>query len=77
MAKSNKSSKSEDINKNYPMFGYRFEKPIKKELEEKFFALVELFESLPQYKNIKINRNTIFRRIIEEGIEILKKKKSL
>lgn len=69
--------KSEDINKNYPLLGFRVAKAEKEAFSSEFEKLLELLRSTPEYRRINLKKNAVFLRALEIGVEQLKKKRSL
>lgn len=69
--------KSDDLNKNYPVLGFRVSRADKDVAIEQFDDLLELLRGLPEYRRVNLKKNAVFLRALEIGIEQLKRKKSL
>jgi len=69
--------KSDDINRNYPMLGFRVTRSEKNLFTKDFEALLTVLSSLPEYRRVKLKKNAVFIRALELGLEQIKKKKSL
>jgi hypothetical protein len=69
--------KSDDINRNYPMLGFRVARSEKNLFTKDFEALLTLLGGLPEYRRVKLKKNAVFIRALEIGLEQIKKKKSL
>lgn len=69
--------KSDNINKNYPLVGFRVSKSEKTEILSQFEDLIEVLSNLPEYRRVNLKKNAVFLRALEVGIETLKKRKSL
>lgn len=69
--------KSNDINANYPILGYRITKDERDGFLSEFDAVLELLRSQPEYRRINLKKNAVFLRALEIGIEQIKKRKSL
>lgn len=69
--------KSEKINKNYPVLGFRVSRAERDELLGKFEELIELLRGQPEYRRVNLKKNAVFLAALEFGIEHIAKKKSL
>jgi len=69
--------KSNDINKNYPILGFRIARAERDDFLVEFEAVLELLHSQPEYRRINLKKNAVFLRALEIGIEQIKKRKSL
>lgn len=69
--------KSEDINKNYPILGFRVSKSDKAEFNEAFEELLNQLKKQPEYRRVNLKKNAVFLRALELGIQQIKEKKSL
>ncbi|MGE3760066.1 MAG: hypothetical protein AB7H97_20035 [Pseudobdellovibrionaceae bacterium] len=69
--------KSNNINKNYPVLGYRVTKAERDEFIARFEALVDLLREQPEYRRINLKKNAVFLAALDFGIEHFTKKKSL
>lgn len=69
--------KSNDINANYPILGYRITKDERDDFLSEFDAVLELLRSQPEYRRLNLKKNAVFLRALEIGIEQIKKRKSL
>jgi hypothetical protein len=71
------AKKSDDINKNYPVLGFRVSRVERQEMIRKFDELIELLRNEPEYRRANLKKNAVFLRALEVGIEHITKKKSL
>jgi hypothetical protein len=69
--------KSNDINGNYPILGFRVTKAERDDLLNDFEAVLELLQSQPEYRRMNLKKNAVFLRALEIGIDQIKKRKSL
>ncbi len=69
--------KSDDINGNYPILGFRVTKDEKNSFIKEFEQAIEILHNQPEYRRINLKKNAIFLRALELGLEQIKKKKSL
>jgi len=69
--------KSNDINGNYPILGFRIAKAERDEFLNEFESVLELLHNQPEYRRINLKKNAVFLRALEIGIEQIKKRKSL
>lgn len=69
--------KSNDINTNYPILGYRIAKDERDNFLSEFDAVLELLHNQPEYRRISLKKNAVFLRALEIGIEQIKRRKSL
>lgn len=69
--------KSNDINGNYPILGFRVAKTEKEAFIAEFEVVLELLHSQPEYRRINLKKNAVFLRALEIGLETIKKRKSL
>ncbi|AGH95356.1 hypothetical protein [Pseudobdellovibrio exovorus] len=69
--------KSDDINKHYPLLGFRVTKADKAAFSKNFTELIDKLQSQPEYKFVNLKKNAVFLRALELGIEQIKRKKSL
>lgn len=69
--------KSDDINRNYPILGFRVSKTDKETFLKDFENALDLLRLQPQYQPIQLKKNAVFLRALELGIEQIKKRKSL
>ncbi len=69
--------KSDQLNKNYPILGFRVSKEDRDEIIERFDSLLDLLRTLPEYRRLNLKKNAVFLRALEIGIEHLKKKRTL
>lgn len=72
-----KQKKSNDINTNYPVLGYRITKDERDDFLSDFEAVLELLRSQPEYRRINLKKNAVFLRALEIGIQQIRKRKSL
>ena len=72
-----KEKKSEAINKNYPVLGFRVAKADRDAFLVEFEQLLSLLRNQPEYRRINLKKNAVFLRALELGIRQLKKKKTL
>lgn len=69
--------KSDKINKNYPVLGFRVAKADRDDLLGQFDALLALLRTRPEYRHVNLKKNAVFRRALEVGIDHIKKKRTL
>lgn len=69
--------KSTDINKNYPILGFRVTKAERDDFLNDFEVVLELLQGQPEYRRINLKKNAVFLRALEIGIDQIKKRKSL
>jgi hypothetical protein len=69
--------KSDDINGNYPLLGFRVTKDEKDSFIKEFEMALSILSSQPEYRRINLKKNAVFLRALELGLEQIKKKKSL
>lgn len=69
--------KSNDINGNYPILGFRIAKAERDDFLNAFESVLELLHNQPEYRRINLKKNAVFLRALEIGIEQIKKRKSL
>lgn len=69
--------KSDDINGNYPLLGFRVTKSEKDLVLKEFENAINLLRSQPEYRRLNLKKNAVFLRALEIGIEQIKKRKSL
>lgn len=69
--------KSNDINGNYPILGFRVAKTEKDSFLGDFEAVLEILRHQPEYRRINLKKNAVFLRALEIGLEQIKKRKSL
>lgn len=69
--------KSNDINGNYPILGFRVAKVERDDFLNEFESVLELLHNQPEYRRINLKKNAVFLRALEIGIEQIKKRKSL
>lgn len=69
--------KSDKVSKNYPVLGFRVAKAERDELLGQFEDLLNLLRTLPEYRRVNLKKNAVFMRVLEVGIEVLKKKRTL
>lgn len=69
--------KSKNLNKNYPVLGFRVAKAERDDLLNKFDKLIELLRDQPEYRRVNLKKNAVFLAALEIGIEQIAKKKSL
>ncbi len=69
--------KSNDINGNYPILGFRITKVERDAFLIEFEAILELLRGQPEYRRINLKKNAVFLRALEIGIGQIKKRKSL
>lgn len=69
--------KSDDINGNYPLLGFRVTKNEKDLVLKEFEKAIDLLRAQPEYRRLNLKKNAVFLRALEIGIEQIKKKKSL
>lgn len=70
-----RTKKSDNINKNYPVLGFRVAKAERNEFVKEFNKLLEGLDALPEYRRVKLKKNALFLWILELGMEELKKQK--
>lgn len=71
------AKKSDDINRNYPILGFRVAKQEKEQFVRDFEALLDLLRGLPEYRRVNLKKNAVFLRALELGVKQLRKQKSL
>jgi len=69
--------KSGDINTNYPILGCRIAKDERTSFLTEFESVMDLLNSQPEYRRIRLKKNAVFLRALEIGLEQIKKRKSL
>lgn len=69
--------KSQDINGNYPILGFRIGKAERDDFLDEFENILELLRTQPEYRRINLKKNAVFLRALEIGLEQIKKRKSL
>lgn len=69
--------KSDDINTNYPLLGFRITKDEKEKILNEFEAVRELLSNQPEYRRINLKKNAVFVRALELGLTQIRKRKSL
>lgn len=69
--------KSDDINGNYPLLGFRVTKDEKALVLKEFEGALSLLRTQPEYRRLNLKKNAVFLRALEIGIEQIKKRKSL
>lgn len=69
--------KSQDINGNYPILGFRVGKTERDDFLDEFEAILEVLRTQPEYRRINLKKNAVFLRALEIGLEQIKKRKSL
>jgi hypothetical protein len=69
--------KSNDINGNYPILGFRVTKAERDEFLSDFETALVLLQNQPEYRRINLKKNAVFLRALEIGIDQIKKRKSL
>jgi hypothetical protein len=69
--------KSSDINRNYPVLGYRIAKADRETFLSEFEAVLELLSHQPEYRRLNLKKNAVFLRALELGLEQIKKRKTL
>lgn len=69
--------KSQDINGNYPILGFRITKNERDDFLEEFDQVLELLRQQPEYRRLNLKKNAVFLRALEIGIEQIKKRKTL
>lgn len=69
--------KSNDINGNYPLLGFRVAKTEKSLVLKEFEGVIDLLRDQPEYRCLNLKKNAVFLRALEIGIEHIKKRKSL
>lgn len=69
--------KSDNINKNYPVLGFRVGRAEKDDFLRSFDAAIEILNSMPEYRRVNLKKNAVFLRALELGLEEIKKRKSL
>jgi hypothetical protein len=72
-----KQKKSDDINGNYPVLGYRVTKDERDAFLKQFDMALETLRSQPEYRRVNLKKNAVFLRALELGIEQIRKKKTL
>lgn len=72
-----RKKKSIDINANYPILGFRVSRDEKDAFVDEFEAILTLLSNQPEYRRIKLKKNSVFLRALELGFEQLRKRKSL
>lgn len=71
------AKKSDDINKNYPVLGFRVSKADREEVIRKFDELIKRLRNQPEYRRVNLKKNAVFLAALEFGIEHISKKMSL
>jgi hypothetical protein len=71
------AKKSDDLNKNYPVLGFRVSRNEREAMIAKFEELIELLRDQPQYQRVNLKKNAVFLAALEIGIEHIRKKMSL
>lgn len=69
--------KSDDINGNYPLLGFRVTKDERDIVLKDFEKTINLLRNQPEYRRLNLKKNAVFLRALEIGIEQIKKRKSL
>ncbi len=69
--------KSNDINANYPILGFRIARAEKIDFLDEFETTIELLRNQPEYRRVNLKKNAVFLRALEIGLEQIKKRKSL
>jgi hypothetical protein len=69
--------KSNDINGNYPVLGFRIAKAERDDFLKEFENTLELLRGQPEYRRLNLKKNAVFLRALEIGLEQIKKRKSL
>lgn len=69
--------KSDDINGNFPILGFRIAKDERAVFLAEFEAVLGLLGSQPEYRRVNLKKNAVFLRALEIGIEQIKRRKSL
>lgn len=69
--------KGSDINRNYPILGFRVAKAETEDFLREFETVLELLHEQPEYRRINLKKNAVFLRALEIGLEQIKKRKSL
>jgi hypothetical protein len=69
--------KSNDINGNYPILGFRIAKAERDDFLTEFENTLELLRDQPEYRRLNLKKNAVFLRALEIGLEQIKKRKSL
>ena len=64
--------KSANINKNYPMFGWRLQKKHAEELQRQFEAVERLWNRATGAPTSGYKRNDLFYKAMEAGLKYLK-----
>lgn len=71
------AKKSDNLNKNYPILGFRISKNERDLFLKEFEMVLELLRDQPEYRRLNLKKNAVFLRALEIGIEQIKKKKAL
>jgi len=69
--------KSDDINGNYPILGFRVTKDERDAFIQEFETALNLLNNQPEYRRINLKKNAVFLRALELGLEQIRKRKSL
>lgn len=69
--------KSDDINGNYPILGFRVTKDEKDSFIKEFELAIDILRAQPEYRRINLKKNAVFLRALELGLNHIKKRKSL
>ncbi len=69
--------KSDNLSKNYPVLGFRVAKSDRDDLIEQFEDLLKILRTMPEYRRVNLKKNAVFMRVLEVGIDHLKKKRTL
>lgn len=71
------NKKSADINKHYPLLGYRVSRAEKNAFSKNFDELIDKLQKQPEYRFVNLKKNVVFLRALELGLNQIHKKKSL
>lgn len=69
--------KSDDINKNYPVLGFRVQRADRDAMLKNFDVAIDLLRSMPEYRRVNLKKNAVFIRALELGLEQISKRKTL
>lgn len=69
--------KSADINKHYPLLGFRVSKAEKLAFTKNLNQLIDKLQTQPEYRFVNLKKNAVFLRALELGLAHINRKKSL
>ncbi len=71
------TKKSDNINGNYPVLGFRVTKDERDLTLKEFENVLNLLRDQPEYRRLNLKKNAVFLRALEIGLEQIRRKKSL